>query len=83
MTIKQEGQTKINNLVVAIVNKVTSLISTHNTNNSAHSDIRNSIPSKTSDLTNDSGFVTALDVPIQIINSKDNLSDGIYIYEHE
>lgn len=46
-------------VVNAIVNKINSLISTHNSNNSAHSDIRNSIPTKTSDIVNDSGFITS------------------------
>ena len=35
-----------------------SSITTHNTDNNAHTDIRNSIPTKVSDLTNDSGFLT-------------------------
>jgi len=44
--------------------QVTEVISTHNSNTSAHSDIRqaittvqNSIPNKTSDITNDSGYI--------------------------
>lgn len=44
MTLKQEGQVKITNLVNAIMGKITSLISTHNNDNNAHSDIRNAIP---------------------------------------
>jgi hypothetical protein len=36
-----------------------SAVSTHNSDTSAHSDIRNAIPTKTSDLTNDSGFITS------------------------
>lgn len=35
-------------------------VSTHNTSETAHSDIRQAIPTKTSDLTNDSGFLTSL-----------------------
>lgn len=49
----------VTNIANAIINKINSLISSHNSNGSAHSDIRNSIPSKTSDLTNDSGFLTS------------------------
>lgn len=44
MTLKQEGQIRITNLVNAIMGKITSLISTHNNDNNAHSDIRNAIP---------------------------------------
>lgn len=38
-----EKENKINNLVTAIVGKVASLISTHNSDNNSHSDIRNAI----------------------------------------
>lgn len=37
---------------------VSGQISAHNSSSTAHSDIRNAIPTKTSDLTNDSGFLT-------------------------
>lgn len=40
-----------------------SAVSTHNTDTSAHSDIRAAIPTKTSQITNDSGYITAADVP--------------------
>lgn len=40
-----------------------SAVSAHNTNSSAHSDIREAIPKKTSELTNDSGYITIDDVP--------------------
>lgn len=56
------------------------LISTHNNSNDAHSDIRNSIPSSLSDLTDDSDFLTMNS--IIIINNKENITnDGIYIYD--
>lgn len=45
----------------SIVTKINTLIGNHNSSNTAHSDIRNSIPSKTSDLTNDSNFVSTND----------------------
>ena len=38
-------------------------ISAHNTSNTAHTDIRNAIPTKTSDLTNDSNFATVSQIP--------------------
>ena len=38
-----EKENKINNLVTAIVSKVASLISTHNSDTNSHSDIRNAI----------------------------------------
>ena len=38
---------------------ISTQINTHNTDTSAHEDIRNSIPTKTSELTNDSGFLTS------------------------
>ena len=37
---------------------VSGQISAHNTSKDAHRDIRNAIPTKTSELTNDSGFIT-------------------------
>ena len=40
-----------------------SAVSAHNTDTSAHSDIRTAIPTKTSQITNDSGYITAVDVP--------------------
>lgn len=42
----------------AVLGKINALIGSHNTNEQAHQDIRATIPSKTSDLTNDSGFLT-------------------------
>ena len=54
-----ETDINITNVATAIKNKITSLIGTHNSDSTAHSNIRNSIPSKTSDLTNDSGFLTS------------------------
>ena len=49
--------TLIKNALDAVYSKKTDL-TTHNSANNAHSDIRNAIPTKTSDLTNDSGFAT-------------------------
>ena len=43
----------------SIVNKINTLIGNHNESNDAHEDIRESIPTKVSDLTNDSGFLTS------------------------
>lgn len=40
-----------------------SAVSAHNSSASAHSDIRNAIPTATSQLTNDSGFITTGDIP--------------------
>ena len=45
MTTNDDGESVITNLKNAIVGKVTSLISTHNSDTNSHSDIRNSIPS--------------------------------------
>lgn len=45
MTTDDNGESVITNLKNAIVSKVTSLISTHNSDTNSHSDIRNSIPS--------------------------------------
>lgn len=47
---------KTNGLITA--SSVDTKISTHNTSTSAHEDIRNAIPTKTSQLENDSGFAT-------------------------
>ena len=44
MTTNDNGESVITNLKNAIVSKVTSLISTHNSNTNSHSDIRNAIP---------------------------------------
>ena len=44
MTTNDDGESIINNLKNAIVSKVTSLISTHNSDTNSHSDIRNAIP---------------------------------------
>lgn len=38
--------------------EATGSVSTHNQDNTAHTDIRNAIPTKTSELINDSGFIT-------------------------
>lgn len=38
-------------------------VSAHNSDTSAHSDIRNAIPKNTSQLKNDSGFITTKDIP--------------------
>jgi len=38
-------------------------VSAHNTSNTAHTDIRNAIPTKTSDLTNDSNYATVSQIP--------------------
>lgn len=43
----------------SIVTKINTLIGNHNRSNTAHSDIRNSIPTTTSQLTNDSGYLTS------------------------
>ena len=44
MTTDDNGESVITNLKNAIVSKVTSLISTHNSDTNSHSDIRNAIP---------------------------------------
>lgn len=44
MTTNDNGESVITNLKNAIVSKVTSLISTHNSDTNSHSDIRNAIP---------------------------------------
>ena len=46
----------------SIVSKINSLIGNHNSSNTAHSDIRNSIPTTTNQLTNNSGFLTSQDI---------------------
>ncbi len=47
----------------AILGKINTLIGGHNTNTQAHQDIREDIPSNTSDLNNDSGFITSSSIP--------------------
>lgn len=53
----------VTNVANAIINKINNLISSHNNNSNAHQDIREDIPSYTSDLNNDSGFITISSVP--------------------
>lgn len=53
----------VTNVANAIINKINNLISSHNSNSNAHQDIRESIPSATSDLNNNSGFITSSSVP--------------------
>lgn len=53
----------VTNVANAIVNKINNLISSHNNNSNAHQDIRESIPSATSELNNNSGFITSSSVP--------------------
>ena len=43
-----------------LTTKIRAEIGIHNNSNNAHSDIRNSIPTKTSQLTNNSGFITSI-----------------------
>lgn len=47
----------------AVLGKINALIGSHNTNEQAHQDIRGDIPSYTSELNNDSGFITISSVP--------------------
>lgn len=47
----------------AIINKINSLISSHNRDSNAHQDIREIIPSATSELNNNSGFITSSSIP--------------------
>ena len=53
----------VTNVANAIINKINNLISSHNSNENAHQDIRESIPSATSELNNNSGFITSSSVP--------------------
>lgn len=53
----------VTNVANAIINKINNLISSHNSNENAHQDIRESIPSTTSELNNNSGFITSSSVP--------------------
>jgi len=53
----------VTNVANAIINKINNLISSHNSNSNAHQDIRESIPSATSELNNNSGFITSSSVP--------------------
>lgn len=53
----------LTNVANAIINKINNLISSHNSNENAHQDIRESIPSATSELNNNSGFITSSSVP--------------------
>lgn len=53
----------ITNVANAIINKINNLISSHNSNENAHQDIRESVPSATSELNNNSGFITSSSVP--------------------
>ena len=48
--------TIINDIAESIISKINKLITAHNTSSNAHNNI---IPKKTSDLTNDSGFLTS------------------------
>lgn len=66
----------------SIVTKINTLVGNHNSSNTAHSDIRNSIPSKTSDLTNDSGYLTShqdYNIKISCKDENDNASYNIDI----
>lgn len=53
----------VTNVANAIINKINNLISSHNNNENAHQDIRESIPSATSELNNNSGFITSSSIP--------------------
>ena len=56
------SNTKIQNLKTSIVNKITSLIGTHNSSNSAHSDIRTSLNNKANaQHTHDIGEINHVD----------------------
>lgn len=57
---------KIKDLPAGGSSNVAELIAEHNSNENAHEDIRNAIPTKTSDLTNDSNFITSSDVDTKI-----------------
>lgn len=53
-------ETELNSAIEAIPTPdVSGQISTHNTSTSAHQDIRNAIPTKVSDLSNDAGYLTS------------------------
>lgn len=58
------NKSEVDGLLQDVINigDVNTAIENHNTDETAHADIRNSIPTKTSDITNDSGFITANDV---------------------
>lgn len=62
----------VTNVANAIINKINNLISSHNSNENAHQDIRESIPSATSELNNNSGFITSSSVPTIIDNLTTN-----------
>lgn len=49
-------------------------IDTHNTNTSAHSDIRSAIPTKTSDLANDSGFIDTMEAISLILSRRSSVN---------
>lgn len=51
----KQNEVSVNTSVIAPL----SAISEHNEDSTAHADIRSSIPTKTSDITNDSGFITS------------------------
>lgn len=59
------------NLKNSIIAKINTLIGNHNSSSTAHVDIRNSIPTTTSQLTNNSGFLTSH----QDISGKLNTAD--------
>ena len=57
---------KIKDLPTGDSSNAVELITEHNSAENAHEDIRNAIPTKTSDLTNDSNFITSSDVDTKI-----------------
>lgn len=62
---------------ICLVQDTSETVATHNVSTSAHQDIRNAIPTKTSELTNDSGFLTEH----QDISGKADKSHGIHYIE--
>ena len=74
-TAKNQGS--VADTDICLVQDTSETIATHNASTSAHQDIRNAIPTKTSDLTNDSGFLTEH----QDISGKADKSHGIHYIE--
>lgn len=66
----------------SIVNKINTLIGNHNESNDAHEGIRESIPSKTSDLTNDSNFITTSNTS-GLIKNDGSIDTTQYLSQHQ
>lgn len=79
------------NLKNSIVSKINTLIGNHNESNDAHEDIRESIPTKTSDLVNDNNFIseewgTFTELKALLDNASDGdtiVLDKNYLYGNE